>query len=347
MRNLFEETITRFLADHVTPEVIGATEGGEWPSALWADLQTLGFAEASAPESAGGAGANWGDLYPVVRACGYHNLPLPLPDTMLVNWFLGLAGHDAVSGPASVAADDILTLIDGRAGGCLRNVPWGRNLDHVLAYAQGGDGSVSLVLMRAADAVAVKHKMNIAREPRDDLTFADAVPVVSAPIGDGANRRTLVLGGAMLRAAQMAGALERCLDLAITYAGERVQFGRPINKFQAVQQQLAVLAEEAAAMRIVAEAAFVETATQTLPELPIMAAKVRASEAVTAGTAIVHGVHGAIGFTYEHSLHFSTRRLWSWDSEYGSGAVWARAIGRRVCRKGSSHLWPAVVAGRI
>src|SRR5690606_32625464 len=142
-------------------------------------------------------------------------------------------------------------------------------------------------------------------------------------------------------------ALERCLDLAITYAGERVQFGRPINKFQAVQQQLAVLAEEAAAMRIVAEAAFVETATQTLPELPIMAAKVRASEAVTAGTAIVHGVHGAIGFTYEHSLHFSTRRLWSWDSEYGPGAVWAREIGRRACRKGSNHLWPAVVAGRF
>ena len=58
-----------------------------------------------------------------------------------------------------------------------------------------------------------------------------------------------------MRAAQMAGAMEAALGLATTYANDRVQFGRPIGKFQAIQQQLALLAEEAAAALVAVESA--------------------------------------------------------------------------------------------
>jgi acyl-CoA dehydrogenase len=51
-------------------------------------------------------------------------------------------------------------------------------------------------------------------------------------------------------------------------------------------------------------------------------------------------VHGAIGFTDEHSLHLKTRRLWAWRMEYGSQTFWSQRLGREVCANGSAALWP-------
>jgi acyl-CoA dehydrogenase len=97
--------------------------------------------------------------------------------------------------------------------------------------------------------------------------------------------RDLLALGAVMRSAQMAGALQRILEASVRYAGERVQFGRPIGRFQAVQQNLAVLAGHAAAATAAAEAA-IEAAAQDLAALPIAAAKIRAGEAAGIGAAI-------------------------------------------------------------
>ena len=69
-------------------------------------------------------------------------------------------------------------------------------------------------------------------------------------------------------------------------------------------------------------------------------AKIRVGEAAGIGAGLVHQVHGAIGFTYEHSLHFATRRLWSWRAEFGSERRWAVELGRRVASRGADGLWP-------
>ena len=60
-----------------------------------------------------------------------------------------------------------------------------------------------------------------------------------------------------------------------------------------------------------------------------------AGEAATRGAGIAHQVHGAIGFTHEHALHFATRRLWAWRDEFGSDARLGRRVGPR------RHRWPA------
>ena len=88
------------------------------------------------------------------------------------------------------------------------------------------------------------------------------------------------------------------------YAGERVQFGRPIGRFQAVQQQLALAAAEVAAASAAAEAAAraADADGVLAAELPIAMAKARTSEAAGAVARIAHQVHGAIGFTREHDL---------------------------------------------
>ena len=67
-------------------------------------------------------------------------------------------------------------------------------------------------------------------------------------------------------------------------------------------------------------------------------------DAVDRATSIAHQVHGAIGFTYEHSLHFATRRLWAWRSEFGSDAFWAEELGGAALARGADALWPDLTA---
>jgi len=147
----------------------------------------------------------------------------------------------------------------------------------------------------------------------------------------------------------MAGALEHILDQSVQWSLDRVQFGRAIAKFQAVQHNLAMLAGEVAAAGAAADAAAEAISEQGISgdsvASAVAAAKVRVGEAAGSGAAIAHQVHGAMGFTYEHSLHHATRRLWAWREEFGNEALWAERLGRMVAERGADALWPFITQG--
>ena len=179
-----------------------------------------------------------------------------------------------------------------------------------------------------------------AREPRDTVGFDD-YPVPESAIahsGRGWSYDELFFRGALVRAVSMVGALEKVLELTVNYAQERVQFGRPIGKFQAVQQQIAVLATQVAASSAAAQAA-IEASAERLACFEIAAAKTRVGEAAGIAAGIAHQVHGAMGFTHEHALHRSTRRLWAWRDEFGSETEWASWVGAAAARVGGENLW--------
>src|SRR5699024_8026443 len=115
---------------------------------------------------------------------------------------------------------------------------------------------------------------------------------------------------------QLAGGMQRALDYSTQYASERNQFGRPLAKFQAIQQQLAAMATQVAAASAAADAAARSWGSDKSP-FDVSVAKARTGEAAGQVAAIAHQVHGAMGFTREHSLQFTTRRLWSWRDEFG------------------------------
>jgi acyl-CoA dehydrogenase len=336
MRELFDSTVQRLFGDIATPEATLAIEPGAWPASQWAAIEESGFSIAGAPEDLGGTGSSWDDLYVVVRAAGRFALPAPLPEALLANWLLGRAGLAAVDGALTVGALSTLAIADGRASGELRDVPWGRHASHVVALA----GS-TVVLLRAGDATVSSLQLNMANEPRDSLRFHGAAIVASAALPDGMPADVLLLGGAMLRSAQIAGALQAVLEMSTRYAGERAQFGRAIAGFQAIQHKLAVLAEHAACAMVASEAAFAESGDQ-LARMQVMAAKVCASEAAGIAAETAHAVHGAIGITKEHALHLLTQRLWSWRSEFGSATHWAQELGRRACKDGASQYWSTI-----
>jgi acyl-CoA dehydrogenase len=131
---------------------------------------------------------------------------------------------------------------------------------------------------------------------------------------------------AVLAAGQMAGAMEAVQALTIDYALTRKQFGREIGRFQAVQHQIAVMAEETTAARMAAQAAFVGLPSE-LSERRAAVAKLRCGEAAERVCAIAHAVHGAIGVSEEHSLHHHTRRLRAWRLADGGESWWAARLG--------------------
>jgi acyl-CoA dehydrogenase len=199
----------------------------------------------------------------------------------------------------------------------------GRGWDEVekaglLEVGEGGDlGDVAAVIR-----VSAYHA--------SEIEFAERV----MPALDDERRR-----GALMRAVQMTGALARVRDITIRYAAERQQFGQPLNRFQAVQQQLAELAGEVA----LATAAVDDAIADPSPRR-VAAAKVVAGRAATRSAAIAHQVHGAIGFTREHELHRFTTRLWRWRDDYGVESQWAESIGDLYAHAGADRVWEVLTA---
>jgi acyl-CoA dehydrogenase len=346
MRELFESSIERLLGDLITPELLRSCEVGQWPTALWSAIKESGFSLAAVPEAMGGAGASWSDLFVVVRAAGRHNLPLPLPEAMLGNALLGHCQLEPQSGPLSIGAQGALSLSGGRISGSLHNVPWGRHVPHVVAITGGDEPQVVLLDTAQAQCTPV---LNTAGEPRDTLQFDNAHILASAPLPAGVPADFLHSGGAMLRSAQIAGALQGVLAQTIQYASERVQFGKAIGSFQALQHHMAVLAEHTGCVAVASECAFAraQDGAASLDALAIAAAKICSAEAAGVATSAAHTVHGAIGFTHEYSLHFATRRLWSWRSEFGNATHWSQRLGRAVCQDGAAALWPTITSGQL
>lgn len=161
----------------------------------------------------------------------------------------------------------------------------------------------------------------------------DIIPLIL-----GADAADPLVDEALALVALMGGALEKCLELSIDHANTRVQFGKPLGKQQAVQQNLAILAEETAAVAVAAQAA-ARARDAGDAEFEIACAKLRSNQAAGRGAAIAHQVHGAIGFTQEYPLHHYTRALTVWRSRAGNDAYWAERVGQLAAGHGGSGLW--------
>ena len=181
---------------------------------------------------------------------------------------------------------------------------------------------------------------NLAGEPRGSLVLDDVA--ASGALLTSAQVEEWKARYALARAVQLAAALEQVLAWTVQYAGERVQFGRPLGKFQAIQMELAEMAGEVTAVTALTDAAVQALERNENVVLAAAAAKVRAGAAVEVVARLAHQVHGAIGFTQEHKLHHLTRRLWSWRDEAGSELAWSRVLGAGVLADGPDALWPAL-----
>jgi acyl-CoA dehydrogenase len=312
MDTMFTDSLSRLLAAHCTPAVVREAERTQRADALWAEIEASGFLDALIDEAAGGGGLGLRGGFELLLLCGRHAVPLPLAQTLWLRAVLAHAGMAPPGGrltlaaPGRVAADGSIER---------QGVPFGRVADWVLVPLTPHAVLLPLV---AAEVRATGVRDSLQAHLRWAARPEDAIDVPGTT--------AWLEAGALLTSALMAGAMGRVLEATLGYANDRAQFGKPIGRFQAVQQQLAVMAEQVFAARMAAELGCAGAGIGVHP-LRAAVAKARAGEAADKVVAIAHAVHGAIGVTADFDLQLHTRRLQEWRGDYGSQAYWQPRIG--------------------
>ena len=343
--DFINDAAQKLFAKEVDKSLIEAVEKGNFAQTLWDQVLESGFTQLFCKEQDGGIEATWEDAYPILYHLGYHQAPLPVAETAIARLILSAAEQSLdTERPICIAAHAQAKLARDDAGllqGEIQSVKWARHASWCLVTLSPKD--IALFDL-SAQGVQIVAGVDTSNMPSDRLLLSDVTPhaVFSNPFSN--LEDAIQTFGAGARAVMMVGALEFALDQSVQYAKDRVQFGKPIGKNQAIQQQLALMAGEVAIARASAYMACkdmpdVNRRISEQAQFSVAAAKICAGDAVSNGTSIAHQVHGAIGFTYEHALNFATRRLWAWRGDFGNATSWARRIGQAYAKQPGAMFW--------
>jgi acyl-CoA dehydrogenase len=307
----------------------------ERDAGLWQRLDDLGLVRLTGAERTGGSAADWYEAAELLGAAVRHGVRIPLAEhDLLACWLLdanGMPGDGAVR---------TVCLIDEH--GVAKRVPWASGADRVVVVYQT-DGEYR---MADADVTAIEITAgtNLIGEPRDTVVVnpTTAAGLAGVPVGADLVAQ-LRLKSALVRSIQVCAALDRILQLSVDHAMSRIQFGRTLSRFQAVQNLISDIAGEAALARAATEAALVaavisEWSAENLDFL-VAVARSCAGHAAEVVVRDAHQVHGAVGTTREHRLHEFTRPALAWRSEFGSVQYWDDRVAEAALRAGAAGLW--------
>ena len=289
---------------------------------LWKEMVELGWTGLALPPEYDGVGEGFLELCLVIEELGRSRVPTPLAATAACcglpilshgteeqksEWLGAIARGSVMSyvrGDAGVVAErsgDGLTL-DGEAS----FVPYAGAADQLLVTARSdGGGPVALVVDAAAAGVS-REALDGVGDPVYRVRFSRVQVPAGRLLGDGAAGAVTAYGTAAM-CAEMVGGAQGVLDMTVAYAREREQFGQPIGAFQAVAHHCADMAIDVLASRFIAYEAIWRLASGSDGGTEISLAKSWVSDAYQRVCALGHQVHGAIGFTAEHDLHYYTR----------------------------------------
>jgi len=317
----------------------------EFDDTAWRNLEDTGLSRlTTTPDLEAGPA----EAAIVLRGLARHAVAAPIAETdLLAAWLAGSSGIDVPeSGPLTIALADA-TVASDRISGIAREVPWTRAATRVLLVVRAGDRSAIGAV--TPDELTITDGNNLGGEPRDEVEFSLSASDFSDI--DGGLVDELIRRGAWARCVQCIGALDAAAELSVAHATERVQFGRTLSKFQAVQHSLAQMAGEIERARAATELA-VAAATDHSFAAPqtnyaVTVAKVVLGRVVPAVATTAHQLHGAIGVTIEHPLWSATNRAHSWRDEFGSIGHYARRLGRLALGNGADPggLWDVLTAG--
>jgi len=289
-------------------DVVADTEQHGVSPQLWAATEELGLPLIGIDEQHGGSGGSLLDLLAVAEGTGRHAVPLPVAETSLAAWLFAHAGVEVPTGPLAVVPDAReLSLTGNRLSGRATHVPWARGARRVVALLAGRVVSIDPARLHITPG------SDLAGMPRDSVNAADVEVDVC---GSDVHADDMLLRGALLRAAQIAGAISAAFELTNRYVEQRVQFGKPIGTFQSVQAHVVELAEVSALTTLCVERAGA-AALCGAASLEIVATKSVANRNAARASRAAHQAHGAMGMTREYSLQLLTRRLHTWRGDFG------------------------------
>jgi alkylation response protein AidB-like acyl-CoA dehydrogenase len=331
------DTARELLADLAAPARVRAfseTDAAYDPH-LWAAIAEQGWLHVDASEAAGGLGFGTVEVAVLLETLGGHAAPVPYRSTMLATALL----EAAEAGGAAALRDEALVAC----------VAWSRRPDAVRATSAGGAWTLtgrpdptldapaaSLALVVALDDADQPGVFAVDLGPDGAMAAPDAEPAMDITrrlgwlrfdatparrVGGADVVESLVDRGALYTSAEMLGGAQRVLDLSVAYAKDRVQFGKPIGSFQAVKHRCADMLVDVEGMRSSTYwAAWAIGADDPDASVAASTAKVWGSDASKRVMASSLQVHGGIGFTWEHDLHFFLKRAQLDQLAFGDAA---------------------------
>jgi len=308
-----QESVNTFLVNECTPEHLRklvCTETRRDPT-RWHKLAKLGLAGFFVPEDLGGLGLNEVDFILIAEACGAAALPETLVEQAAVIAPL------LVDCPAGAMRDDVLSSFSAGSTQLAIQMPGAFTVnDAHVADALVFAGNASSAMMTRQDGINSKAQSSI--DPLRCLFEVD----VAAGEQLGSNGDHLWAKaferGALFTAAQLAGLAQTMIDMTVTYAQERQQFGKPIGSFQAVKHHLASAQVAISFARpVVYRAAHAVSCEMPNLSTAVSHAKIAAGDAAMAASKAAIQCHGAMGYTFEVDLHLWMKRAWALIGAWG------------------------------
>jgi alkylation response protein AidB-like acyl-CoA dehydrogenase len=354
-QQMLKTSAREFLEQECPTSLVRAMEEDErgYTPELWSKIAELGWLGLTLPEQYGGLELSYFDLILILEEMGRAMLPGPFFSTVVLGAMtLMEAGSDALKQehlPKVANGETILTMAlteptatyepagvqttakaDGSdyvLNGTKLFVPDAQIADAMIVVArttESDDASqgITLFLVDANNpGITITPLKTISGDKQAEVEFKDALVPASAVVGEvdkGWDTVSRILDLAAIgKCAEMLGGADRVLEMTTEYVKERVQFGRPIGSFQAVQHHCANMATDVEGCRYVAYQAAWRVSERLPAEREVAIAKAWVSDAYRRVCALGHQSHGAIGFTKEYDLQLFTRRAKVAEVAYG------------------------------
>jgi alkylation response protein AidB-like acyl-CoA dehydrogenase len=302
------EGVEALCAGRFDIDAVRAMEAEGLDRGRWVELAETGVFSLCLPEADGGVGLGWAEAAVVFEKLGRALVPGPLVATTLAAGLIDGAADGAT----------VVTTVERTPGPVnIEHVVWS---DAVVISDDQGLWSVPATALAGADA----------HQPLDPLTpirRVDDLPQ-GEQFGDAEAAARWRLRGALLTSALQLGISVGATELAVAYAKEREQFGRPIGAFQAVKHRCADMVTRVEVLRAAVYAAGVTLDGRGVesPERVVSVAKILASKSAAACGKDCVQVHGGMGYTWEVDAHLFLKRAWAHDLAFGDAGELAEDL---------------------
>jgi len=358
-QQILTTTARAFLRQHCPPEMVQrlALDERGFDEPLWRRMAELGWPGLLIPSELGGSDGSLLDVILLVEEMGRVGLPGPFVVSAVVATSLVLAAGSPAQKKrllpelavgariASLALVEETGSFDPEAVALECTVPGrlsGRKLfvkdahvaDDLMVAVRIG-GALSLLAIPADRAGITRLPLDpISGEKLFEVTF-DRVELrpddLLGAVGGGVALLTsALLAGSLARTAEMVGAAQRVLELAVEHAKTRVQGGRPIGGYQAIQHACADLVRDVDAARGLLYAAAWKAAEGRPADADAALAKAYAGEACLAVARRGHQIFGAISYCEEHPLHLLHKRIQAASVDFGDAPLHLETVARAI-----------------
>lgn len=337
IKEMVVEVVEKIFKDKVEKETVDLLEENKWAEDVWKLLLENELHHVAVSEEEGGAGGDVEDLFALYFLIGKYAAPVPFIEHTLANFFLQQVDLKGNGQLTTYSITNPLRLKGDTLTGTLKHVGWAQYAEKIVTVAQ--EGSQHFIVVADLKDALLKNSTNLAAEPRSEVVFENMKALNKMPINE-KQYDTFKKFVTAASVSKMSGALTTAFQLSVQFSKEREQFGRPIHRFQLVQQHLANMAGEQTLMTVAVNNILTLLADGR-EENEVAYARIRMDDASRAVATSAHQVHAAIGVTHEHRLHQYTRRLWAWRDEEFTARYWKKQLAQQLLET-NLNLWESI-----